>query len=65
MQLKILCPQWGLEHLQVEDFFSKVKNAGYDGTNLENNEPVRSQWEINGYMKDLLRETISQRIWIE
>ncbi|MEO6706770.1 MAG: hypothetical protein ABIN04_13095 [Ginsengibacter sp.] len=31
MQLKILCPQWGLEHLQVEDFFSKVKNAGYDG----------------------------------
>lgn len=31
MQLKILCPQWGHEHLDVEDFFIKVKQAGYDG----------------------------------
>ncbi|MGN6341589.1 MAG: sugar phosphate isomerase/epimerase family protein [Ginsengibacter sp.] len=31
METKILCPQWGLEHLPVEDFFSMVKNAGYDG----------------------------------
>ena len=31
MQLKILCPQWGSEDLPIEDFFSKVKNAGYDG----------------------------------
>ncbi|CAN5467305.1 hypothetical protein BH11BAC5_BH11BAC5_39070 [soil metagenome] len=31
MQLKILCPQWGHEHLPVEDFFTKVKTAGYDG----------------------------------
>lgn len=31
MKLKILCPQWGHEHLETEDFFSKVKNAGYDG----------------------------------
>lgn len=31
MQLKILCTQWGLEDLPIEDFFCKVKNAGYDG----------------------------------
>lgn len=31
MDLKILCTQWGHEHLSVEDFFSKVKAAGYDG----------------------------------
>lgn len=31
MELKILCPQWGHEHLPVEAFFEKVKRAGYDG----------------------------------
>ena len=31
MKLKILCPQWGYEHLSIEEFFSKVKKAGYDG----------------------------------
>ena len=31
MELKILCPQWGQEHLETEAFFSKVKEAGYDG----------------------------------
>lgn len=31
MELKILCPQWGHEHLPVEEFFTKVKEAGYDG----------------------------------
>ncbi|HET7116905.1 MAG TPA: TIM barrel protein [Hanamia sp.] len=31
MKLLILCPQWGYEHLPLEDFFSKVKEAGYDG----------------------------------
>ncbi|MBC7423694.1 MAG: sugar phosphate isomerase/epimerase [Ferruginibacter sp.] len=31
MQLKVLCPQWGHEYLPVEDFFIKVKSAGYDG----------------------------------
>ena len=32
MQLKILCPQLGYEHLQIEDFFIKIKEAGYNGT---------------------------------
>lgn len=31
MELKILCPQWGQEHLDTEAFFTKVKEAGYDG----------------------------------
>ena len=31
MQLKILCPQWGHEHLKIDDFFAKTKEAGYDG----------------------------------
>lgn len=31
MKLLILCPQWGNEHLPLEEFFSKVKEAGYDG----------------------------------
>ncbi len=31
MELKYLCTQWGQEHLKTEDFFAKVKDAGYDG----------------------------------
>jgi sugar phosphate isomerase/epimerase len=31
MEIKILCPQWGQEHLDAEAFFAKVKDAGYDG----------------------------------
>lgn len=31
MKLLILCTQWGSEQLQLEDFFSRVKEAGYDG----------------------------------
>lgn len=41
MELKILCPQWGQEHLDNEAFFAKVKDAGYDGVDTwipENND---------------------------
>jgi hypothetical protein len=31
MKLLILCTQWGHEHLPLEDFFLKVKEAGFDG----------------------------------
>ena len=31
MKLLLLCTQWGLADLPLEDFFSKVINAGYDG----------------------------------
>lgn len=31
MNLSMLCTQWGHQHLPLEEFFSKVKAAGYDG----------------------------------
>ena len=31
MKLLMLCPQWGNADLPLEDFFSKVKESGYDG----------------------------------
>jgi len=31
VELKILCSQWGQNHLETEAFFAKVKEAGYDG----------------------------------
>ena len=31
MKLLILCTQWGSENLPIEEFFTKVKEAGYDG----------------------------------
>jgi sugar phosphate isomerase/epimerase len=46
MQLKILCPQWGHEHLPVEQFFEKVKAAGYDGVDtwLPENKEARKKF---------------------
>jgi len=45
MKLKILCPQWGHEHLDLEAFFVKVKSAGYDGVDMPipENSIVRSR----------------------
>ncbi|MDE1190933.1 MAG: hypothetical protein PW786_02155 [Arachidicoccus sp.] len=34
MNLKILCPQWGSEHLAIEVFLEKVKRAGYNGVDM-------------------------------
>jgi sugar phosphate isomerase/epimerase len=31
MEIKILCPVWGHEHLPIEEFALKVKEAGFDG----------------------------------
>jgi sugar phosphate isomerase/epimerase len=31
MQVLLLAPQWGLEHLPFEDFFLKIKESGFDG----------------------------------
>lgn len=31
MDIKILSPQWGHEHLSVDEFIAKIVNAGYDG----------------------------------
>src|SRR5688572_25598430 len=31
MEIKLLSPLWGHEHLKLETFLDKIKNAGYDG----------------------------------
>lgn len=31
LELKFFCPRWGSESLGLDDFFRKVKGAGYDG----------------------------------
>ncbi len=31
MKILFCCPQWGYEHLDTEEFFIKVKEAGFDG----------------------------------
>lgn len=31
MEIKILCPLWGHEHLDITDFCQKIREAGYDG----------------------------------
>ena len=31
MNLLMMCPQWGQEHLPIEEFFMKVKESDYDG----------------------------------
>ena len=31
MNTKFFCPRWGSENLSWKDFFTKAKNAGYDG----------------------------------
>lgn len=31
MEVLLLCPQWGQEHLPLEAFLNRVKEAGYDG----------------------------------
>jgi sugar phosphate isomerase/epimerase len=31
MEIKILCPLWGHEHLDLKTFLDKIRNAGYNG----------------------------------
>jgi sugar phosphate isomerase/epimerase len=46
MEIKILCPQWGHEHLETEAFFEKVKKAGFDGVDtwLPDNKEERNRF---------------------
>ena len=54
METKILCPQWGLEHLPVEDFFSMVKNAGYDGVDTWLPEKKEERREFVRLLEEIL-----------
>lgn len=46
MKLLTLCPQWGSEHLPLEDFFIKVKESGYDGIDTWMPEDVNERKKI-------------------
>lgn len=35
MQLQFFCPRWGMAHLPFSDFVSRVKQAGYDGVEMD------------------------------
>jgi sugar phosphate isomerase/epimerase len=34
MQIKFFCPYWGQQHLGIEAFANRVKDAGYDGVEM-------------------------------
>jgi sugar phosphate isomerase/epimerase len=34
MQIKFFCPHWGLEQISLEQAFSQIKEAGYDGVEM-------------------------------
>lgn len=50
-EIKYFCPIWGSEDLPFEQFVNKVRNAGYDG--IEMNIPY--EWDVASTLK-LLRE---------
>jgi sugar phosphate isomerase/epimerase len=35
MQLLFFCPYWGHRHIDIETFARKVKDAGYDGIEMD------------------------------
>ncbi len=35
MKIKFFCPQWCSKHLPITSFLEKVKNAGYDGVEMD------------------------------
>jgi len=67
VKLIILCPQWGLEHLPIEDFFLKVKEAGYDGIDTwlpeEASKFAVQKSDGKASAKDLGSEPIVQKWW--
>ena len=52
MKIKYLCPYWGSEDYQPNDFLDYAKNKGYDG--IEINIPKDALFETNFY--DALNE---------
>ena len=34
MELKFICPYWGSDHLDFEEFLNRVKNSGYEGVEM-------------------------------
>jgi len=52
MNLQFFCPRWGMAHLPFEEFVRKVKDAGYNGVEMDL--PFDAQVKSN-YL-DILRE---------
>ncbi len=61
MQLKILCPQWGQEHLETADFFIKVKQAGYDGVEAAMPEDKEERKRLIRLLKEYELSVISHQ----
>jgi len=53
MEIKILCPLWGNEHLNIEDFAVKVKEAGFDGIDTWAPEDDSERQRLHRTLKEL------------
>ena len=53
MEIKILCPVWGHEHVPIEEFASKVKDAGFDGLDTWVPEDRNERRRLHRTIKDL------------
>lgn len=61
MKLLILCPQWGSEHLPLEDFFAKVKESGYDGVDTWLPEDVNERKKFKSLLDKYQLEIVSHQ----
>lgn len=53
MEIKILCPVWGHEHINIEDFALHVKEAGFDGLDTWAPEDPSERKRLHNVLKDL------------
>jgi sugar phosphate isomerase/epimerase len=53
MDIKILCPVWGHEHIPIEDFALKVKEAGFDGLDTWVPEDKTERQRLHRTIKEL------------
>lgn len=61
LELKILCPQWGQEHLDTEAFFANVKAAGYDGVDTWVPESQKKRNEFTRLLSDYKLAIVSHQ----
>lgn len=61
MNLKILCPQWGSEHLENEVFLEKVKQAGYDGIDAPIPENKNERLRLIHLLEDYKLQMVSHQ----
>lgn len=52
MKLLFFCPHWGAEHLPLSAFFQQVKEAGYDGVEMN----IPNQERFDKQLPSLLKE---------